>query len=88
MGNRCVNFDARRELKNALYSWKGAQLPEPTSGPDKSELKRVFNVRGFFFTTQPNETDTVINALGAVPVANVQRHGFPLHVKEQPIQLR
>jgi len=69
-------------LKNPLHSWKGTQLPEPTSGPNEPELNRIFNVRGLFFTAKTNETDTVIDSLGAVPVANVQRHSLPLHVKE------
>ena len=58
----------------------------PTSGPDKSELDRVFHTRGLFFAAQTNETDAIINTLGAVPVANVQRHSIPFHVEEQPTQ--
>jgi hypothetical protein len=75
------------ELKSDLYPRKGTQSPLATSGPNESELNRVFNVRGLFFPAQTNETDTIVDTLGAVPVANVERHGVPFHVEEQPIQL-
>lgn len=58
----------------------------PTSGPDESEFNRIFNVPWLFFTTQTDETDTIIDALGAVPMANVQGYSVPFHVEEQPIQ--
>lgn len=58
----------------------------PTSGPDESELNRVFNAHWLFPTTQTSEADAVVDALGAVPMANVQRHSVPFHIKKQPIQ--
>ena len=58
----------------------------PASGPDESELNRVLNVCRLFFTAQADETDTVVDALGAVPVADVQCHSVPFHVEEQPVQ--
>ena len=58
----------------------------PTSGPDESEFNRIFNVPWLFFTTQTDETDTIVDALGAVPMANVQGYSVPFHVEEQPIQ--
>ena len=65
---------------------EGTSSPESTSGPDESELNRVFNVSWFFFTAQTDETDAVVNALGAVPVADVQCHGVPFSVEEQPVR--
>ena len=56
------------------------------SGPDEPELNRVFNVRGSFFATQTDETDAVVDALGAVSVTNVQDYSVPFRVEEQPIQ--
>ena len=79
-------INVRCELKNRLRSCKGLRLPVPTSGPGESELDRIFNAHGLSFAAQTNEADAVVDALGAVPVANVQRHSFPFRLKEQPIQ--
>ena len=67
--------------------WKGTRLPDPTSGPGEPELNRVFNVRWPFFATQANETDTVVDTLSTVSMANVQGHSVPFDVKKQPIQI-
>jgi len=64
----------------------GTQSPVPTSGPHEPEFNCVLDAQGLFFSAQADETDAVIDALSAVSVANVQVHGVPLHVKEQPIQ--
>lgn len=57
-----------------------------TSGPDKPELNRVFNTSGLLFAAEADETHTVVDALSAVSVADVQGHRVPFHVKKQPIQ--
>ena len=69
-----------------LVCGRGTRLPDPTSGPDEPELNRVFDVRWPFFATQTNETDTVVDTLSTVSMANVQGHSVPFDVKEQPIQ--
>ena len=68
------------------YPSERTRLPLPTSGPGESEFDGVFDTDGLFFATQSNETDSVVDTLGAVPVANVQRYGIPLCVEKQPIQ--
>ena len=78
--------DVCRDLESVLWSWEGTQLPVPTSGSHESELDCILDAHGFFLSTQANETDAVIDALGAVSMANVQGHSVPFRVKEQPIQ--
>lgn len=56
-----------------------------TSGPNESELNRTFDTLRLFFATQTNESDAIIDTLGAIPVANVQHHNVALGVEEQPI---
>lgn len=69
-----------------MYSYKVNRLPVPTSGPDETQFNRILNARRLFSSAQTNEPDAVIDALGAVSVANVQGYSLPFHIKQQPIQ--
>ena len=60
----------------------------PTSGPDESQFNRILNAHRLFSSAQTNEPDAVIDALGAVSMANVQGYSLPFHIKQQPIQTK